>query len=298
MLYNIFMKKIVINEKYSNKKIVNVLLDEFNGLSSSFAYKTLRKKDIKVNGNRIKENVNVYNGDIVEIYIDDKYLYKQTNLDIVYEDKNIVVINKPKEIEVINNKADCLTRILQNKYNNLSSNFPYPCHRLDRNTTGLVIFAKNKTSLEILDNKFKNGEIDKFYKCTVIGILDKKQDTLRDYLFKDNKKSMVYISSIKKTGYREIITSYKVLNENKKSNLSTLEVELHTGKTHQIRAHLAYIGHPILGDGKYGNNEINKKFKKKSQELCAYKIIFNFCTESGILEYLNGKEISIPKKNI
>lgn len=211
------------------------------------------------------------------------------NITKIYEDDNILIVFKPTDIEVItSNSSPSLTSILSEQYD-----FVEPCHRLDRNTIGLVLFAKNANSLKILLEKFKNKEINKYYKCLVYGIPKKSSATLEAYLFKDNKKSLVYISDTPKKGYSKIVTSFEVLKTNKIENTSTLEVQLHTGKTHQIRAHLSHIGLPIIGDGKYGNYEINRKFKKTTQELCAYKLCFAFKTDSNCLEYLNGRIITI-----
>lgn len=159
---------------------------------------------------------------------------------------------------------------------------------------GLVLFAKNENTLKILLNSFKNKEIEKHYRCIVCNIPKKKKETLKAYLFKDNKKSIVYISDSKLKGYQEIKTSCTVLDSNLKQNISFLDVELHTGKTHQIRAHLAHIGCPILGDGKYGINKINKKFNCNHQLLVSYSLKFHF-KDKNALCYLNEKEFKLNK---
>ena len=240
------MRKLIVDKKYNNKKLTNFLLDNFNGLSINTIYKALRKKDILVNDIRVKDNVILNSGDNVTVYITDNYLFKTVNLDVVCEDDNIIVVNKTSGIEVVdeNSSSETLTTILKQQIQAPV----FPCHRLDRNTSGLVLFAKNEKNLNILLEKFKNKEINKFYKCKVYGIPKKTSATLEAYLFKDNKKSMVYIYDKPKTGSVKIITSYKVLKTDTKQNTSILEVELHTGKTHQIRAHLAHIGLPIIGD--------------------------------------------------
>lgn len=297
------MRELIVDKKNDGKKLNSFLLNTFEGLSLNVLYKALRKKDIRINDVRVCDNVIVHSGDKIKVYISDEYLFKinqkQISIDIIYEDENIVAVNKPINIEVVgeNSFTDMLLNYYKsNMFNVLEKTqepFIAPCHRLDRNTTGLVLFAKNKEALSILLDKFKYHEIEKHYHAVVAGTPAKKQDTLTAYLFKDSKKSIVYISDIYKKGYEKIATSYKVISSNIKNNTSILDINLHTGKTHQIRAHLAHIGHPIVGDGKYGNGEINKRLGYKVQQLCSYSLQFRFQTDSGILNYLNNVKIEL-----
>ena len=288
------MKEIIVNKKYHEKKLNKVILERLPNINYPTFCKLLRKKDIKINGKRINKDILVYENDKIEIYLPKELEDIKINLDKVYEDENILVINKPANIEVTGKNS--LTELINKQYTNCEFR-PQPCHRIDRNTTGLVMFAKNEEALEILLEKFKKHEIEKHYLALVYGIPNKKQERLEAYLFKDNKKAQVYISDTFKKGYQKIITKYTVL-EKRKDNTALLDVEIETGRTHQIRAHLSHIGYPIIGDGKYGKNEINKQFGKKYQMLCSYKLKFHFQSESGILSYLKGKEIELKNINM
>ena len=288
------MKEIIVSKKYHEKKLNKVILEELSNINYPTFCKLLRKKDIKVNGKRINKDILVYENDKIDIYLPKELEDVKIELDIVYEDENILVINKPANIEVTGTNS--LTELINKQYTNCEFK-PQPCHRIDRNTTGLVMFAKNEKTLRILLEKFKKHEIEKHYLALIYGIPNKKEERLEAYLFKDQKKSQVYISDTFKKGYQKIITKYTVL-EKRKNNTALLDVEIETGRTHQIRAHLSHIGYPIVGDGKYGKNEINKQFSKKHQMLCSYKLKFNFLTESGILSYLKGKEIKLENINM
>lgn len=283
------MKRIVVSKKYNEKKLSKTIIESLNNVSYNTFCKLLRKKDIKVNNSRVNKDVILHENDIIEIYLPTDLENIKMKFDIIYEDENILVIDKPSNIEVEGENS--ITEIIHNKFEKCEFK-PMPCHRLDRNTRGLLIFAKNEESLKILLEKFKKHEIEKHYLALVYGHPIKKSERLEGYLFKDNKKAQVYISDSFKKGCQKIITTYTVL-EKRRDNTSLLDVEIETGKTHQIRAHLAHRGYQIIGDGKYGKNEINKKFNKKYQMLYSYKLKFNFKSENGILEYLKGKEITI-----
>lgn len=247
--------------------------------------KLIRNKDIKLNGKRVSKDIDLQVGDKVEVYT------FENKIKIIFENDDLVVVFKPRNIETISQQGDDLITKLEKQ---IGIDL-FAVHRLDRNTQGLIIFAKNEKSKDSLDKAIKNRELEKFYLAKVVGVPKNAHEELVAYLKKDDKKSMVFVSDEQLPGFEQIKTNYQVISHD--DDFSILEVELVTGKTHQIRAHLSHIGYPILGDEKYGNSEINKKFNKKYQCLCAYKLIFHF-EKGDYLSYMNGQKIELNQSEI
>lgn len=275
--------KTIKNEKV--QKLSKLIYDKL-GIGFNQIQKLIRNKDVKVNGKRISKDLDLESGFIVDVYI------KEKPIEIIFENNDIVVAFKPRNIETIS--EDGLEDLKSKLGNQLNCDI-YAVHRLDRNTEGLVVFAKNLKAKDSLDRAIKNRKLEKFYLAKVIGIPEKTENKLLAFLKKDEKRSIVYVSDSHLNGYEEIKTNYKTLWT--EEDFSVLEVELVTGKTHQIRAHLSHIGFPILGDEKYGNSDMNKKYNKKYQCLCAYKLIFHF-EKGDYLELLDGLVIELEKDKI
>ena len=300
------MKSFTISQNDAGQRVDKFIFKTFPKLPKSLMHKEIRKKNIKVNKKRTEASSILNEGDVIELYLKDDVLQEKPKhydftgaskqLDIVFEDDNILLLNKkagllchPNGNEYVDTLISRVKRYLFEKGEwspEESSTFtPSLANRIDRNTSGIVIAAKNAEALRILNEKIKSREIEKYYITAVHGKMNRDNDTLTAYLAKDEKKNMVTVSDTEFEGSKKIVTQYKVLEY--RNNISLLEINLKTGRTHQIRAHLAHIGHPIIDDGKYG-----EKHGRTRQALCSYKLVFNM-QNAGMLEYLNGKKIEI-----
>ena len=306
------MKSFKVTKNDAGKRLDAFLSKSLPNLPKALMYKYIRKKRIKINSKRAEINTHLCEGDIIELYINDEFFEKSEtrydflsaskSLDIVFEDEKIILLNKkagllshPDNSEYIDTLITRVKRYLFEKgeYNpeDELSFAPALVNRIDRNTSGIVIAAKTAEALRVLNQKMKDREIHKYYLCVLHGIPKEKSGILEGYLEKNESKNKVFVSKGQKDNSKLIRTKYRVLKS--RNNLSLVEVELLTGRTHQIRAHFASIGHPLLGDGKYGKNELNKKSGLKKQCLCSYKLVFDFTTDAGSLEYLNKRSFEL-----
>lgn len=308
------MKSFTITKNDANQRLDKFITKVCPTLPQGLMYKYIRTKRIKINGKRGEISSRLSVGDVVDAYINDEFfvelapkydfLSSPARLNIVYEDENILLVDKEQGLIVHPDKNEyrdtLIGRIQHYLYDkgeytpDKENSFkPALANRIDRNTGGIVIAAKNAESLRILCDKIKDREIDKRYLAVIHGVPKQKNRTLEGFLEKNEDKNKVYLSNKKTDNNLTIKTRYTTLAS--KNGLSLIEVELITGRTHQIRAHMASIGHALLGDGKYGKLQNDKKLGFDKQALYSYKLTFDFTTDSGILQYLSGKTFTVKK---
>ena len=295
-------------------------LDRFVGkavplLPDSLLQKYIRLKRIKRNGKGAKRDTRLAAGDVLQLYINDEFFEKPREensylkvgtprLNIVYEDENILLLDKKPGVlchsagvwdynTLIANVQAYMAQKGEWRPKEENSFAPALCNRIDRNTGGIVIAAKNAEALRILNDKIRDREIEKYYLCAVQGRPKPPAGRLENYLFKDAKKNQVYVKARPEPGAKTAVTEYRLLTS--KGKLSLVECRLLTGRTHQIRAQMAYAGWPLLGDGKYGSERFNRDFGEKGQALYSYRLEFAFPTDAGILNYLRGRQFRVEQ---
>ena len=309
------MKELRVNPNDAGQRLDRFVSKAVPLLPESLLQKYIRLKRIKVNGKGAKRDVRLQTGDLLQLYINDEFFEKPREensylkvgtpkLSIVYEDENILLADKKPGVlchsagvwdynTLIANIQAYLAQKGEWKPREENSFAPALCNRIDRNTGGIVIAAKNAEALRILNDKIRDREIEKYYLCAVQGRPKPPEGRLENYLFKDAAKNHVFVKQKPEPGAKTAVTEYKLLRS--KGALSLVECRLLTGRTHQIRVQMAHAGWPLLGDGKYGRERFNRDFDEKGQALYSYKLRFDFPTDAGILNYLRGREFTVEK---
>lgn len=309
------MKEFTIEKNDAGQRLDRWLAKTLPLLPPPLAQKYIRLKRVKVNGKGARRDTRLVLGDLLQLYINDEFFDTPTpenaflsihkpQLDLIYEDENLLLVNKrpglvvhPDETERVQTLITHIQAYLYQKreWNPFQEHSfaPALCNRIDRNTGGIVIAAKNAETLRLINEKIREREIDKYYLCIIHGSIKPPTGVLEGFLRKDEEKKQVFVYPHPVAGGRTAKTEYRTLA--KEGDLSLLECHLVTGRTHQIRAQLAAAGHPLLGDGKYGREKENKRYHRSYQALYSYKLSFTFQTDAGILGYLKGKTWSVPQ---